>query len=160
MARSRATNTTPSPRRPSPDTHSPITAPDLKAILRAFVIPDSFAAHAVLTLPSVATFIPKNPASTDRSAPRTYKHAVIQLFRPIPMRRNKATITIIIVLYSLLRNAMAPSLMYPEISFIRSVPSSSLPIHVDKENATNRPMMADTGAAQLKTVRSIFLSSF
>ena len=71
VAKSRTTTTTPSPKSPSPATQSPITAPLLNAILRARGIPDSIAALAVLTLPFVATFIPKNPASTESRAPQT-----------------------------------------------------------------------------------------
>ena len=92
------------------------------------------------TLPSVATFIPKNPASTDSSAPNTYKIAVVTLWRPKPISRASTTITIAMILYSLVRNAIAPSLMYPAISFILSLPSSALPTHVARETATIRPI--------------------
>ena len=69
------------------------------------------AALAVLTLPLVATFMPKYPAKTDRHAPTRYSIAVVQLFRPRPSAKNKTATTKIIVLYSLVRNAIAPSLM-------------------------------------------------
>ena len=69
VARSNAHSTTPSPNRPRPDTQRPMTAPDLNAIFNALFMPDSLAAFAVLTLPSVATFMPKKPAKTDNAAP-------------------------------------------------------------------------------------------
>jgi hypothetical protein len=56
----------PTPRRPRPATHKPITAPLRKATLRAWLIPPVMAAFAVLTLPFVATFIPKKPARTEK----------------------------------------------------------------------------------------------
>ena len=110
VARSSTTTTTPRPKSPRPATQSPITAPLLNAILSAFGIPDSIAALAVLTLPFVATFIPKKPANTDNNAPHTYRTADVQLIAR-PTSTNRATITTAIVLYSLLRNASAPSLM-------------------------------------------------
>ena len=71
VAKSSTQTITPRPKRPRPVTARPITAPDLNAILRALFIPDSLAALAVLTLPRVATFMPKKPASTDNKAPHT-----------------------------------------------------------------------------------------
>ena len=150
VAQSRSQNTTPSPRSPRPVTQSPITAPDLKATFRALLIPLSSAAHAVLTLPLVATLIPKNPASTDRSAPITYRIAVVQL-TPNPIARKSITITIIIVLYSLFRNAIAPSLMNPDISFILSLPSFALLIQLVRPTATRSPIIAATGMRILRT---------
>ena len=145
VVRSSTHRTTPRPNRPSPVTARPITAPERNAIFRALFIPDSSAAYAVLTLPSVATFIPKKPASTDSSAPHTYKIPVIQLIKS-PISRNRTTITIAMTLYSLVRNAIAPSRMNPAISFIRSLPSSALLIHEARPTATTSPIIAATTA--------------
>ena len=71
VAKSRMHIAVPSPSKPSPETHSPMTAPLLNAILSALGMPDVRAAFAVLTLPFVATFMPKNPARTEKSAPMT-----------------------------------------------------------------------------------------
>ena len=123
----RTTKIRPRPRSPRPATQRPMTAPLRKATFSALFMPPSMAALAVRTLPLVATCIPKNPASTENKAPKTYSPAVTQ-FTAKPISRNRMTMTTTMVLYSLFRNAMAPSWMYPAISFILSVPSLTLPI--------------------------------
>ena len=98
------------PRRPSPTTDIPITAPPEKAIERALFIPLSLAALAVLTFALVATCIPKKPASTEKSAPATKQIPVIHpLGSAIPMITKRTTAKITKILYSEVRNAIAPS---------------------------------------------------
>ena len=63
-----------------------------------------------------------------------------------PISRKSTAITITIILYSRFRNAIAPSAMKPEISFILSVPSGALPIHEASPTATASPIIAATTA--------------
>ena len=59
-----------------------------------------------------------------------------------PMMMKRATMTTIMVLYSLFRKANAPSLMNPEISVILSVPVGAFLIHEARQKATIRPIAA------------------
>ena len=91
----------------------------------ALFMPPVLAALAVLTLAFVATLIPKYPARIEHNVPATNATAEPT---PIPnaIRTNNTTIKITRILYSAVKNACAPSLMAAAISFILSVPSSSL----------------------------------
>ena len=130
---------------PRPTTHRPITEPLRKATFRALFMPPSSAAHAVLTLPLVATCMPKKPASTENAAPQTYRIAVTQLI-PSPRMMKRAITTMTIVLYSLFRNAIAPSWINPAISVMRSLPVDCFPIQLASTYATHRATMPTTGA--------------
>ena len=145
VARFSTQNTTDRPRSPSPATHRPITDPERNAIFRAFAMPDSSAAAAVLTFPNVATFIPKNPASTDSSAPIRYRIPVVGLMNRL-RRTQRTTMTTAMNLYSLFRNANAPSRMNPEISFILSFPSPHFLIHDASPKAVTSAITAQIGA--------------
>ena len=120
----------PNPNTANPATPIPITEPPVKETFRALES-DVFAASAVLTLALVAIFIPMNPARAERIAPKTNARPILQcefaLLAPIKAS-NTATITTkyIIILYSALRKAMAPSAMCPLISFILSLPAFCL----------------------------------
>ena len=133
------------PRSPRPTTDIPITAPPLNAIERALFIPPVLAAFAVLTLAFVATLIPKYPARIEQSVPRT--NAIPDL-TPIPsaISTNNTMMKITSILYSAVRNACAPSLMAAAISFILSVPSSSLDTFFERKRAKIRAITPTTGA--------------
>ena len=84
------------------------------------------AAFAVRTFAFVATCIPKYPASVENAAPATKQIAVTMLLVPTPIS-TKSTITKTTrILYSAIRNALAPSEIASEISFIFFVPASCL----------------------------------
>ncbi len=82
--------------------------PPLNAAESAAPCPSLAAACAVLTFALVADIIPKNPARQERPAPHAYASAVA---KPSPnhTRKNIITAKIPIILYSLLRNTIAPS---------------------------------------------------
>ncbi len=120
----------PNPKTAKPATPIPITEPPVKDTFRAFES-DVFAASAVLTLDLVAIFIPMKPAKAESTAPKTNARPMLQceLALPAPIKASKiATITTkyIMILYSALRNAIAPSAMCPLISFILSLPAFCL----------------------------------
>ena len=78
------------PRRPSPPTESPITAPPLYETAKAAGCPPLLAAIAVLPLAEVAALIPENPAPTDARAPA--KNAIVVSGSP-PFRNQRSTPT-------------------------------------------------------------------
>ena len=122
-------NNVPSPRTPRPTTPMPITEPPEKAISSAFPI-DSWAAFVVLTLALVATCIPINPANPEHSAPTTNDTATNQLLPSfIPLKASNTAVNITKtdnILYSALRNAIAPSAIFFAISAILAFPTSFL----------------------------------
>ena len=63
------------PKRPSPTTVKPITAPPEKAILKA-LFSDFLAASVVLELDFVETYMPTKPAVAEQAAPQT-KHIAV-----------------------------------------------------------------------------------
>jgi len=115
----------PVPNIPRPTTVIPITEPPENAISKALPIPDCIAAFVVLTLAFVATVIPKYPASAEHEAPAANAIAVGQLIAN-PKIKNITIAKILTDLYSLARNAIAPSWIYEDISCILSLPGSAL----------------------------------
>ena len=114
------------PNNPNPTTESPSTAPPLNATFNAEGIPPSSTASDVRPLDLVAISIPTNPVKALNKAPNK-KHR--ELCQPTPSAPFNAGIApkiasttaiertkINIILYSLLRNVIAPLLIYPEIS--------------------------------------------
>jgi len=69
--------------------------------------------------------MPKYPASAEHAAPAANAAAVGQLIAN-PKTKNIIIAKILTDLYSLARNAIAPSWIYEEISCILSVPGSAL----------------------------------
>merc|ERR1712000_182923 len=65
------------PKRPSPTTQNPITAPPEKATRRAALRPSLSAAWVVRVLASVATIIPTQPAVADKRAPAIKQPATL-----------------------------------------------------------------------------------
>ena len=117
----------PRPKTPNPTTPNPITAPPENAISRA--LPKDFcAALVVLTLAFVATFIPINPARPEHNAPTTKDTATNQLVPSLsPLKPNKTAVIITnteSILYSALKNAIAPSAIFLAILSIFSEPTS------------------------------------
>ena len=100
---------------------------------------------AVLTLAFVATLIPKYPARIENNVPTTKAMAEPKPI-PSPIRINNTIIKIARILYSAVRNACAPSLIAVEISFILSVPTSSLETLPERMKAKTRAITPSTGA--------------
>ena len=122
-------NNDPTPRTPRPTTPIPITDPPEKAISSALPR-DCWAALVVLTLALVATCIPIKPANPEHSAPTTNETATNQLLPSfIPLKANNTAVIITKtdkILYSALRNAIAPSAIFFAISAIFALPTSFL----------------------------------
>ena len=89
--------------------------------------------------------MPKNPAMVEKIAPIRKQTAVIQFPMPTPMTTNSTAANMTRTLYSEKRNALAPSRIAPDISFIRSVPSSSLRTEPARYNAKSRASTAHSG---------------
>ena len=128
----------PTPKRPRPTTDIPMTAPPEKAMDRALFMPLVRAALAVRTFALVATVMPRKPARTEKSAP-TMKHTAVGQLIAKPMTRKNTATKIARILYSDVRNARAPSWMWPEISCILSVPGSAFLTRAARNRAYNRP---------------------
>jgi hypothetical protein len=97
----------------------------------------------VLTLAFVATVIPKKPARPEQSAPTTNESATSgpDAWLPALARARRAATTTtkaMSTLYSLRRNARAPSAMWPAIAIIAGVPASCRPIQRARLNAYAR----------------------
>ena len=121
-------NKPPRPKTPSPTTLIPITDPPVKATFNAeakLVL----AAFVVRLFALVATFIPRNPAKPEVTAPTTNESEIKALESALPefanpRRTATATTKIARTRYSAFKKAMAPSAILAPIDFIRSVPSS------------------------------------
>ena len=122
------TNKLNTPRTPRPTTHIPITPPlenaIIKPLLRLFFVPS-----AVLAFDIVATRIPMFPATAENIAPITKANAVPQCML-LPSKNDAAnkspatmTTKMIRTLYSLFKNAIAPSRMALLNSCIFSLPA-------------------------------------
>ncbi len=109
-----------------------MTAPPRNAIGNALFIP-SFAAWADLTFALRATVIPKNPAKPEQIEPKMYATdkvrflvivSVVQIGSGMKIAKTAATTTTKTAryIYSIFRNAFAPSLIASAISCILAVP--------------------------------------
>src|SRR5690606_24896633 len=114
------------PKTPKPTTPNPITEPPAKATSRALP-KEVLAACVVLTLALVATFMPIKPAKAEQMDPTTNDNATIpcEPTSLLPLKNNKmatAITKIAKILYSALRNDIAPSAMLLAILIIFSFP--------------------------------------
>ena len=123
----------------------------------ALFIPCSLAALAVRTFALVATVIPQYPASVENKAPTTKQTAVTQFPMPIPISTKSTATKITRILYSENRNALAPSLMADEISFIRSVPGSCLETFAARYAANKSPNTPRAGTMFINICIFFFL---
>mmetsp|Transcript_9934 Transcript_9934/g.24776 ORF Transcript_9934/g.24776 Transcript_9934/m.24776 type:complete len:218 (-) Transcript_9934:370-1023(-) len=116
-------NTVESPNMPSPTTIKPATDPPVKATRRAEPSPPLSAAFAVRTLASVAATIPPHPETADKTAPKKKETAYripvsgwptlrANNRRTIPTTKNDK------YLYSVIRKARAPDLIWSETRFM------------------------------------------
>src|SRR6185369_3101064 len=116
--------------RPRPTTSMPVMAPPLNAMPSAGPMPWR-AASAVRTLERTDTFMPMKPAAPEAMAPIAKPHAVTQPSWPMkPMMKNSTRPTIAIVVYCLLRYALAPVCTAAAISRMRALPSGWRRIHI------------------------------
>ena len=145
-------NNTPRPRTQRPTTPRPITAPPAKATSNAFprlVL----AALVVLTFAFVATRIPINPAKAEQIAPKTKETAISQeefsAFAVTARRIATANTKIESTLYSAFKNAIAPSAIFSAIRAMRSVPTSCLDTHDERQNVYNKANTPNTGIASV-----------
>ena len=141
-----------SPNIPRPTTFMPITAPPLNATFSAELRP-VLAASVVLWFARVATRIPSTPAKALHKAPTTKDKATHSVlldkliqYRSIATTRTKTAKT----LYSLLRNAVAPSRIASPISCIFSLPGFCLLIQLLFHNANNTAAMPDNGIIETR----------
>ena len=127
------------PKMANPATPSPITVPPRKATFIALgkLV---FAASAVLTFAFVAMRIPMLPATAEKTAPIT-KAATMNIPAGISSSADKAarappaiTTNTASIRYSALRNAKAPSAMYPDNFFILSLPDDCFFTHDDRKS--------------------------
>ena len=112
------------PSNPNPTTAIPITAPPLNATPKALCIPCCSAAVAVLEFESVALFIPIIPAEALNIAPKMNANPVSNP-NANPIAGNAIITNIRITKYSFFKNAVAPSLINPDISATLSFPTGA-----------------------------------
>ena len=121
-------NKPPRPKTPRPTTLIPMTDPPVNATFKAEAKPVR-AALVVRLLALVATFIPKNPAKPEATAPTINDTEInaLESVRP-EFAKPKSIATAMTKMdrtrYSAFKKAMAPSAILAPIDFIRSVPSS------------------------------------
>ena len=139
----------PTPSSPNPASASPITAPPRKATIKAAPTPSLRAASQVRVLARVADFIPIKPARIEQAAPDTKQIAVSRLScQPI---RTATTITNAIkIVYSRLRNAIAPSWIACEISRILALPGGRRSLMTKIVSAQIRPNRPTSGVKDIK----------
>src|SRR5690606_24643946 len=126
-----------------PATPKPITVPPPKETFSAFGKLVR-AASVVLAFASVAILIPIFPAKAEKTAPTTkagtINQCVVGTAIEIPNNANEATTTNTESnLYSALKNAKAPSLMFFEISCIFSFPALCFFTHAILISINNNP---------------------
>ena len=142
----------PKPSTPSPTTPKPITEPPAKATSKA--LPKLVrAAFVVRTFALVATRIPMKPAKPEQSAPTINDNAIIGeesgVLPLIPSKTAAISTKIARILYSALRNAIAPSAILFAITAIASVPTSCLETHADFQTVNRRAKTPNTGMASI-----------
>ena len=149
-----------SPTMPTPTTDIPITPPALKATFKpSFKL--VWAAVAVLQLARTAIFMPMKPAPAEQIAPNMKARLTHHPSAGIsPRTMAMTTAKIARFLYSRVRNAVAPSLIAPDISLIRSVPSPLFKTLKARNPAKSNPMTPIMIAIITGSIGSSFLNYF